>query len=157
MKDDPRLRPALWWTADGRNFYAYRDNPASERGDEGVYAIRVDEGTGKAIGQPQPVTKGQGSIGGLSATSDGKRLALWRQYDTLQAFITEFDETSRRWKTPQRLTLDTNSNMAEAWTADSKEVLFVSNRNGTGNSLNRISATRRLRSWLKDTAYFCRD
>ena len=131
LKDDPRLRLALWWGPDGRIFYAYRDNPASERGDEGVYAIRVDERTGKALGQPQPVTKGQGSIGGLSATSDGKRLVLWRQYDTLQAFITEFDETSRRWKAPRRLTLDTNSNMAEAWTADSKAVLFVSNRNGT--------------------------
>ena len=131
LKDDPRLRLALWWAADGRIFYAYRDNPASERGDEGVYGIRVDERTGKAGGQPQPVTKGQGSIGGLSATSDGKRLVLWRQYDTLQAFITEFDETSRRWNAPRRLTLDTNSNVAEAWTADSKSVLLVSNRNGT--------------------------
>jgi serine/threonine protein kinase len=131
LKDDPRLRLALWWSADGRIFYAYRDDLASERGDEGVYAIRVDERTGRAVGQPQPITKGQGSIGGLSATSEGKRLILWRQYDTLQAFIAEFDETSRRWKAPRRLTLDTNSNMAEAWTADSKAVLFVSNRNGT--------------------------
>jgi serine/threonine protein kinase/Tol biopolymer transport system component len=131
LKDDPRLRMALLWAADGRIFYGYRDNPKNERGDEGVYAIRVDEGTGKAIGLPQPITKGQGGIGGLSATSDGKRIVLWRQYDTLQAFITEFDETSRRWKAPRRLTLDTNSNMAEAWTADSRAVLFVSNRNGT--------------------------
>jgi serine/threonine protein kinase/Tol biopolymer transport system component len=131
LRDDSRLRPSLWWAADGRIFYAYRDNRANELDDEGVYAIRVDEGTGKPIGPSQQITKGQGGIGGLSATSDGKRIVLWRRYDTLQAFITEFDDTSRGWKAPQRLTLDTNSNIAEAWTADSRAVLFVSNRNGT--------------------------
>lgn len=68
---------------------------------------------------------------GISASSDGKRLVLWRENASIQAFITELDPVSRQWKTPRRLTLDTNDNMAEAWTADSKAVLFVSNRNGT--------------------------
>src|SRR6202012_5907547 len=34
-------------------------------------------------------------------------------------------------KTPRRLTLDANANIATAWLSDSKTVLFVSNRNGT--------------------------
>jgi Tol biopolymer transport system component len=128
---DSRVAPAIWWAADGRILYAYRENPASERGDQGVYSIPVDERTGKAIGQPQPVTDAEGSIGGLSATSDGKRLVLWRESSEPQVFIAEFEAGSHQLKTPRRLTLDTNGSMASAWTSDSKAVFFVSNRNGT--------------------------
>ena len=131
LKDDPRLASALWWAEDGRIFYGYSDNPAQERGDHGVYSIAIDQRTGKGIGEPQRVTAGQGHVGGLSATADGKRLVLWRGNTTLQAFIGRFEAGSRQFKEPRRLTLDTNDNMAEAWTSDSKSVLFVSTRNGT--------------------------
>ncbi len=46
-------------------------------------------------------------------------------------FIVKFDARSHQWKDPRRLTLDSNDNIADAWTLDSKAVLFVSNRNGT--------------------------
>jgi Tol biopolymer transport system component len=129
---DTRLKQALYWVADGRILYAYREDPASERSDEGVYSIRVDERTGKATSQPQAVTSGQGRVGGLSVTSDGKQLVLWRENTQPQAFIVEFEAGSPRLKlSRRRLTLDANGNIAEAWTSDSKAVLFVSNRNGT--------------------------
>ncbi len=35
LKDDSRLRPALWWTADGRILFAYLNDPTSEREDTG--------------------------------------------------------------------------------------------------------------------------
>ena len=129
--NDTRLKQALSWVAGGRILYAYREDPTSERSDQGVYSIRVDERTGKATSQPQTVTPGQGRVGGLSVTSDGKRLVLWRENTQFQAFITEFEAGSRRLETPRRLTLDAYGNLAEAWTSDSKAVLFVSNRNGT--------------------------
>jgi hypothetical protein len=91
----------------------------------------VDERTGKATGQPQLVTSGVGSIGGITVTSDGKRLVLWRRNTQEQAFISEFDASTRKWKTPRRLTLDANGNIATAWLSDSRTVLFASNRNGT--------------------------
>jgi DNA-binding winged helix-turn-helix (wHTH) protein/Tol biopolymer transport system component len=129
---DTRLKEALCWTGDGRILYAYREDPASERSDEGIYSIRVDERTGKATSQPQAVTSGQGRVGGLSVTSDGRELVLWRENTQLQAFIAEFEAGSARLKpSRRRLTLDANGNVAEAWTSDSKAVLFVSNRNGT--------------------------
>jgi DNA-binding winged helix-turn-helix (wHTH) protein/Tol biopolymer transport system component len=129
--NDTRLKQALCWVADGRILYAYREDPASERNDEGVYSIRVDERTGKATSQPQTITSSQGRVGGLSVTSDGKQLVLWRENTQPQAFIAEFEPGSPRLKTPRRLTLDANGNVAEAWTSDSNAVLFVSNRNGT--------------------------
>jgi DNA-binding winged helix-turn-helix (wHTH) protein len=131
LNDDSRLRSALSWTADGRILFAYLNNPTSEREDTGVDSISIDERTGKAAAAPQRVTQGQGWIGGLSATSDGKRLVVSRGNTTRQVFITEPDPTNHRWTAPRRLTLDTNESLATAWTADSKAVLFVSDRNGT--------------------------
>jgi len=131
LDDDPRIGMALWWISDGRVFYAYREGEASEGDDYGVYSVPVNQQTGKAIGQPQPVTNAEGRIEGLSATSNGDRLVLWRTNRQPQAFIAAFDAVSRQWKTPRRLTLDANANIAEAWTSDSNAVLFVSNRNST--------------------------
>jgi Tol biopolymer transport system component/DNA-binding winged helix-turn-helix (wHTH) protein len=129
--NDTRLDRALCWGADGHIFFAYREDTASDRTDQGVRSIRVDERTGKAIGQPHFVTNGAGHIGGMSVTPDGKRLVLWRMNTQVQGFIADFDAGTRKWKTPRRLTLDANSSLAEAWLADSKTVVFVSNRNGT--------------------------
>jgi DNA-binding winged helix-turn-helix (wHTH) protein/Tol biopolymer transport system component len=131
LNDDPRLRPALRWTADGRILFAYLNDPASEREDTGVDSISIDERTGKAIAPLQRVTEGQGWIGGLSTTSDGKRLVVSRGNTTRQVFISEADPRNHRWMPPRRLTLDTSESLATAWTADSKAVLFVSDRNGT--------------------------
>lgn len=125
------LGPALAWAPDGRILFASRVNPASERDNEELHSIRVDERTGRAAGQPQKVTSGAGEIGQISVTSNGKRLVLSRTNSHEQAFITEIDPNTRKWKTPRRLTLDANDNQATAWLADSKTVLFVSNRNGT--------------------------
>jgi DNA-binding winged helix-turn-helix (wHTH) protein/Tol biopolymer transport system component len=127
LKDDSRLRPALWWAADGR----YLNDLRSEREATGVESILMDERTGRADAPPQRVTEGQGWIGGLSATTDGKRLVVSRGNTTRQVFITEPDRGNHRWKAPRRLTLDTNESVATAWTADSKAVLFVSDRSGT--------------------------
>lgn len=131
LRDDPRLRSALCWTADGRILYSYLNNAASEREDAGVNSIQVDERTGKATGPPQQITEGPGSIGGLSTNSDGTRLVVSRGNTERQVFITEAEVGGRRWKTPRRLTLDTNESLATAWTSDSKAVLFISDRNGT--------------------------
>jgi hypothetical protein len=40
---NPQLEQALWWDSDGRILYAYRENPLTERTDQGIYSVRVDE------------------------------------------------------------------------------------------------------------------
>jgi DNA-binding winged helix-turn-helix (wHTH) protein/Tol biopolymer transport system component len=127
---DPRIGEAVWWALDGRIFFSYREDPASRQNNYGVYSLRVDERTGKATSPPQPITQAEGSISGMSGTADGKRLVLWRSKAASQVFIASLDPASHQWKEPRRLTLDANENIADAWTADSKAVLFVSNRNG---------------------------
>jgi hypothetical protein len=129
--EDARLGQALWWGPEDRILFSYREGPASAQLNFGVYSIRIDGRTGRAIGPPQEVTKGEGSIGGMTGTTDGKRLVLWRSRDTDQAFLSDYDPGTRQWKEPRRLILDANENVAWAWTADSKAVFFTSNRNGT--------------------------
>jgi Tol biopolymer transport system component len=128
---DTLLGWALSWAPDGRILFASGANTTVERDEEDIRSIRVDERTGKATGQPQLVTGGVGNIGGITITSDGKRVVLWRQNTQEQAFISEFDASTRKWKTPRRLTLDANGSIATAWLSDSRTVPFVSNRNGT--------------------------
>jgi Tol biopolymer transport system component/DNA-binding winged helix-turn-helix (wHTH) protein len=129
--EDPRIGTALWWTPDGRILFAYREDPSGRQNNFGVYSIRVDEQTGKAVGPPQPITQAEGGIGGFSATADGKRLIISRTNAPIEVFIAKFDARSHQWKEPRRLTLDANENIADTWTLDGKAVLFVSNRNGT--------------------------
>ena len=128
---DAVLGTGVAWSPDGRILFASRTKAAGDRDDEGVRSVRMDERNGKVIGSPQVVTDGSGGIRGISLTSDGKRLVLWRRSTHVQAFIADFDSRTRNWKTPRRLTLDANGNVAEAWLPDSRTVLFVSNRNGT--------------------------
>jgi DNA-binding winged helix-turn-helix (wHTH) protein/Tol biopolymer transport system component len=126
-----RVGQALWWANDGRILFAYHQDPSSKKIDDGVYSIRIDDRTGKAVGPPQPITQAEGFISGLSATADGKRLVLWRTREPLGAFIAKFDARTRQFGEPRRMTLDENENIASAWTADSRAILFASNRNGT--------------------------
>jgi Tol biopolymer transport system component len=128
--NDSRVGAALWWAPDGRILFSYREDPASNKDNFGVYSIRIDERTGKAAGPPQPITQAEGGIERLSATADGKRLVVWRSGTPTEAFIAKYDARSHQFKEPRRLTLDANDNIATAWTSDSRAALFVSNRNG---------------------------
>ncbi len=67
----------------------------------------------------------------MSGTADGKWLVVLRSNEGPQVFIANRDAASHQWKEPRRLTLDDHVNLADTWTADSKAVLFVSNRNDT--------------------------
>jgi Tol biopolymer transport system component len=128
--NDSHVGQALSWAPDGRILLAYREDRFSAGENYGVYSIRLDSRTGKAIGPPQPVTQAEGSIAGLNTTADGKRLILWRTNAPLQVFIAKFHARTHQFEQPRRLTLDEDFNYASAWTADSKAVLFTSNRQG---------------------------
>ena len=129
--DDSRLRWALWWGSENRILFSYREDPANSHGDDGVYSIQIDERTRSAAGPPQPLTRAEGVIGALSGTADGRRLVVGRTRQPVQVFLSDYDEGTRHWSEPRRLILDANENLAYTWTADSKAVFSVSNRNGT--------------------------
>jgi len=131
LRISTQLLPVLCWAIDGRLFYAYRDNPASEREDSGIWSVRVNQKSGELEGKPVQLTRGAGRIGGLSVSGDGRRLVLWRANSFPQVFLAEIDGETGRFKTPRRLSLDDSTNHVYAWTPDSRTVLFSSNRSGT--------------------------
>ncbi len=130
LKISTQLLPVVGWAADGRLLYGYRDDPASEREDSGIWTLRVNQKSGEPEGKPLRLTKGVGRIGGLSVTANGRRLILLRANSFPQVYLTEIDAETRRFKTPRRLTLDESANAAFSWTPDSRSVFFISNRSG---------------------------
>jgi len=119
---------AVYWASDGRLIYSVQGDANGTA--ESLWAIKVDPYTGKPNGSPQCVSKGWGSISGLTVSADGKRAAFLHSNMQDQVFVAEFDKNKQRLSAPFRLTLDENENLPYAWTPDSKSVLFSSNRNG---------------------------
>ena len=68
---------------------------------------------------------------GLSASADGRRLALQKTTYHQQVYLGELTAGGARMNPPRRLTNDEAWDNPTAWTPDSKALLFYSNRNGT--------------------------
>jgi Tol biopolymer transport system component len=77
------------------------------------------------------LTHGSGIADFLSATSDGKRLAFFRQTIEPDVYVTDLEEHGTKLSPPRRLTLDERADYPYSWTPDSQSVIFISDRNGT--------------------------
>jgi eukaryotic-like serine/threonine-protein kinase len=119
------------WLPDGRIVYARQESPDSY--DANLWQIGVDNHAGTPTGKPKRITQWAGSsLRGLSASADGKRLLLNKAVFQEQVYLGELAAGGARMKPPRPLTNDEASDQPLAWTADSKAVLFLSNRNGWG-------------------------
>ncbi len=118
------------WLPDGRIVYSRQESPGSS--DDNLWQIGIDGQGGRPTGKPKRVTQWAGShIFGLCATADGKRLALQKTTSQDQVYLGELTAGGTRMYAPRRLTNDEAFDWPTAWTADSKAVLFTSDRNGT--------------------------
>ena len=125
-----RLNDFLW-VPDGRVIYALRE-PEPDDHTCNYWQIRLDPRSGEPIEKPRRITNWAGfCVGSTSVTSDSKRLAFgeWRPHNSV--YVAELRAGGTRITTPARLTLDDGWNNALAWTADSKSVLFFSDRDST--------------------------
>jgi DNA-binding winged helix-turn-helix (wHTH) protein/Tol biopolymer transport system component len=135
-----RFAPALCWGPDGRLFYGFQvenvssgpllRSTAEERFNSALFFQRVNEDTGAAEGPASQLTQGSGFLAAMSISANGKRLVLWRDNATPEAFVTEFDSAKQKLLPLRRLTLDQNANMVTTWTPDSSSIIFTSNRSG---------------------------
>jgi WD40-like Beta Propeller Repeat len=97
-----------------------------------LWEIRVDGHTGKAAGEPKKITNWAGFlIATPSITVDGRHLTLaHRSYQNI-VLVGELEANQTQLRAPRRLILDEANNWPFDWTADSKAVIFLSDRNGT--------------------------
>jgi serine/threonine protein kinase/Tol biopolymer transport system component len=122
---------ALVWIAPRRFIYSRSTQRGGARTGD-LWELSVDEENGIPHGKPRRLTDWSGySIHHLSASADGKRLAFLRSAHHASVLVGDLAGNGTRVLSPRRLTIDDNINVALAWTPDSREVIFSSQRAAT--------------------------
>jgi dipeptidyl aminopeptidase/acylaminoacyl peptidase len=94
--------------------------------------MAMDSQAGTPAGKPKRITQWEArSITSLFASADGKRLAFVKTTVQAQVYVGKLTAGGTRLLAPRRLTNNGTMNYPAAWTADSKYVLFTSDREGT--------------------------
>lgn len=124
---DNHLR-AFTWTPSGRFIYSRNTDQGSSESDN-LWELQVNAENGTPKGNAHQLTDWSGfSVYSLSATTDAKQLAFLRGNSHASVFVGDLAGKGNRLINSRRLTLDDNYNLPSAWTPDSREVLFSSQR-----------------------------
>lgn len=124
-----RLGESVAWTADGRLVYSLSEPPPNQR-DSNLWAHQVDIRAGKLIGEPKRLTTGPDVKTGLSFAAEGKRLTFLRRSGEPHLYISQIETGQDHLTAPRRLSLEEGRNFPFTWTADSKSLVFISDREG---------------------------
>jgi Tol biopolymer transport system component len=119
----------LYWLPDRRMVYIQGDlfGQSSD-----LWQVGMDAEKGTPTNKPTRITQWTGAtMEGFTASADGKRLTLLKGTLQLQVYLGELTAGEMRMNPPRRFTNDDANDIPEAWTADSKTVLLVSDRTGT--------------------------
>jgi Tol biopolymer transport system component len=126
---DNHLR-AFIWISSGRFTYSRKTEVGSAESDN-LWELQVDGTKGTPRGKARQLTDWSGfSIYSFSATRDGKQVAFVRGTGHASVFVGDLTSDESRLVKPRRLVLDDNYNIPLAWTPDSREVIFSSQRAG---------------------------
>ena len=121
----------FWWAPDGRLIFSLPE-PDPNGNDSNLWEVRLDPRTGKPENKPARMTNWVGfSFASPTLTTDGKRLAFLKSNFQANVYVAELKAGGTKLTTPRRLTLDERNDLPDAWTSDSRAVLFWSDRNGS--------------------------
>ena len=118
----------LAWAPDGRLIYTQQET-RPRQADSNLWAIRLDRHM-KPGAAPVRLTSDQGAVLDISASADSKRIVYLKGLPEPDVYVGRL-EPSGTVNEPQRLTLDDRIDMPFDWTADSKSVIFQSDRTGS--------------------------
>jgi serine/threonine protein kinase len=123
---DPIELQDFYWLPDGRMIYVSGESDVN-----GFSCNYWETQTGEGSGKPRRLTNWAGfCMENMSGTADGKRLAFLRWSVRETVYVADFDASRTRITVPRGLSLAEAQEVPRGWTADSKAVLFTSNRNG---------------------------
>ncbi len=118
---------------DGRVMFLRWDNEGFNSSHE-LYEVQTDVATGALRGEPRKIAALAGddttTLQGLSVTDNGKQAMALLQSTQNSVFVGDFSQSPPAISNVRRLTLDEQTNYPHAWTADSRAVIFESNRRG---------------------------
>jgi Tol biopolymer transport system component len=111
-----------------------------------IFDAILDNEFARFSAKPQLLTQVNGfCISSASATADGKQLYFLKQTSEFSVYVADLTPDATRISPPRHLTLIECREFPAAWTADSREIVFVSNREGKWGfyrqSLNSTTAT----------------
>ncbi len=129
LPDSELLVRDFCWFRGGRILYSQQESPGS--GDDNLWQIGIDGQARMPAANPKRVVQGAGAwIDELSKSVDGKRLVLRKFSLQQQVYLGDLVAGGTGMSSPRRLTNDEANDVPTAWTADSRAVLFISDRNG---------------------------
>ena len=96
-----------------------------------VWDLRIDPKEMKPLGEPQRLTNWAGfTVGTMSASKDGQRLAISRESDHSNVFVGDLLAHGEKLAHVRRLTTEQRADWPGGWGPDSKWLLFESDRTG---------------------------
>jgi DNA-binding winged helix-turn-helix (wHTH) protein/Tol biopolymer transport system component len=128
LRDNAQLGRALAWTSDNHVIYSISEPPPNQ-GDSNLWQTPLDS-NGRVAGLPTRMTMTPDDVAALTVSVDGKRVAFTKHSVNPSIYISELRAGTGEVSTPRRLTQDNWKNYPFSWTADSKAIIFVSDRDG---------------------------
>src|SRR5262249_9882273 len=98
--------------------------------DENLWWIQLDSNR-QPTGEAVRLTSAPGAIGGINLASDDKRLVFLKHSWQSDVYVASVEAKGARISEPRRLTLDERQDFPFDWSADSKNVIFISDRSGS--------------------------
>ncbi len=125
---NPQLR-GLYWLRDGRVVYVLAEDT------EGVtcnyWVARIDQQTGAFASNARQLTHySDFCVEDISATADSKKLVFTKRSNSAAVYVADVEAGGTRITPPRHLSLTEGMEWPNGWTADSREVVFTSNRDG---------------------------
>ncbi|HZU24079.1 MAG TPA: protein kinase [Bryobacteraceae bacterium] len=121
---------ALDWIAPDRLVVAMGPWTAGHPEDS-LWILPLDPRTFRAAGQPRKAASWIDSmLTNVHVSQDGRRISVLRQHGQSDVYIGRLSADGLKMDGARRLTLDEREDQPTAWTADSRAVLFFSNRSG---------------------------
>jgi Tol biopolymer transport system component/predicted Ser/Thr protein kinase len=118
------------WISPGRLVYSRSAQEVAVQ-TVNLWELKVDDRGATPQGKPRRLTDWSGFfVYGFTATADGKHLAFVRGTSHESVFVGDLANNGIHLLNPHRLTMDEYLNEPQAWTADSREVIFNSDRAG---------------------------
>jgi serine/threonine protein kinase len=125
-----QIRGDFSWLPDGRVIYQMGE-PGAIRDTCSFWTLLLDVHTGRPLEKPKRLPNWTGAcIGNLNVTADGKRLAVLAGTGRMTSYVADLPASEMRFLKLKHFPLTDSSDGVTDWTADSKAVIVVSNRNG---------------------------
>ena len=123
---NPQLREP-YWLRDGRVVYALAED--SGEGTCNYWVARIDQRTGAFASNARQLTHySDFCVEATSATADSKKLVFAKRSNSGAVYVADVEAGGTRITPPRHLSLTEGMEFPNGWTADSREVVFTSNR-----------------------------